>query len=53
MNKWLEAFAYKITIGWRVFAVAGLITVGIALLTVSYQAIKAAIANPMKSLRTE
>ncbi len=53
MNKWLEAFAYKITIGWWVFAVAGLITVGVALLTVSYQAIKAAIANPVKSLRTE
>jgi putative ABC transport system permease protein len=53
MNKWLEDFAYKINIGWWVFAVAGLVTVGIALLTVSYQAIKAAIVNPVKSLRTE
>jgi putative ABC transport system permease protein len=53
MNKWLEDFAYKITIEWWVFAVAGLITVGIALLTISYQAIKAAVANPIKSLRTE
>ena len=53
MNKWLEDFAYKTTIGWWVFAVAGLITVGIALLTVSFQSIKAAISNPVKSLRTE
>jgi putative ABC transport system permease protein len=53
MNNWLEDFAYKIIIEWWVFAIAGLITVGMALLTVSYQAIKAAIANPVKSLRTE
>ena len=53
MNKWLEDFAYKITIGWWVFAVAGLVTVGIALLTVSFQTIKAAVSNPVKSLRTE
>jgi len=53
MNKWLEDFAYKIDIGWGVFAIAALITIGIALLTVSFQAIKAAIANPVKSLRTE
>jgi putative ABC transport system permease protein len=53
MNKWLQNFAYKINIGWEVFAIAGLVTVLIALLTVSYQSIKAAIANPVKSLRTE
>jgi hypothetical protein len=53
MNKWLENFAYKITIGWKVFAIAGLVTVGIALFTISFQAIKAAIANPVKSLRSE
>jgi putative ABC transport system permease protein len=53
MNKWLEDFAYKISIDWWVFAVAGLVTVGIALLTVSFQTIKAAISNPVKSLRTE
>jgi putative ABC transport system permease protein len=53
MSKWLEDFAYKINIGWWVFAIAALITIGIALLTVSLQAIKAAVANPVKSLRTE
>ena len=53
MNKWLEDFAYKINIGGWVFAAAGLITAGIALLTVSFQCVKAAITNPVKSLRTE
>jgi putative ABC transport system permease protein len=53
MNKWLEDFAYKVNIGWWVFAVAGLVTISIALLTVSYQCIKAANANPGKNLRTE
>ena len=53
MNKWLEGFAYKITISWWMFLVAGMIAVMIALITVSFQAIKAAIANPVKSLRTE
>jgi ABC-type antimicrobial peptide transport system permease subunit len=53
MNNWLEDFAYKIMIGWWVFAIAGLITVGIALLTISFQVIKAAISTPVKSLRTE
>jgi len=53
MNKWLEDFAYKINMGWWVFAAAGMITAGIALLTVSYQCLKAANANPGKSLRTE
>ena len=53
MNKWLEDFAYRIPIQWWVFPVAGIAALGIALLTVSSQAIKAAIANPVKSLRTE
>ncbi len=53
VNKWLENFAYHITVHWWVFAIAGLVTLLIALLTVSFQAIKAAIANPAKSLRTE
>jgi putative ABC transport system permease protein len=53
MNKWLQSFAYRINIDWWMFAVAGLIALLIALITVSFQAIKAAIANPVKSLRTE
>jgi putative ABC transport system permease protein len=53
MNKWLEDFAYRIDIGWWVFVIAGVIALLIALLTVSFQAIRAAIANPVKSLRTE
>jgi len=53
MHKWLEGFAYRITISWWVFVVAGITAILIALLTVSFQAIKAAISNPVKSLRTE
>lgn len=53
MDKWLQDFAYRITISWWIFALAGFTAVAIALLTVSYQAIKAAMANPVKSLRTE
>ncbi|MCW3106143.1 MAG: transporter permease [Segetibacter sp.] len=53
MNKWLQGFAYHITVSWWVFVVAGIATVLIALLTVSFQAIKAAVANPVKSLKTE
>jgi putative ABC transport system permease protein len=53
MNKWLGDFAYRVDIGWWVFVVAGVVALVIALLTVSFQAIKAAIANPVKSLRTE
>ena len=53
MNEWLTDFAYRINIKWWVFAVAGVIAVFIALVTVSSQAIKAGIANPVKSLRTE
>jgi putative ABC transport system permease protein len=53
MNKWLEDFAYRINISWWMFVVAGLGALIVALLTVSFQAIKAALANPVKSLRTE
>jgi putative ABC transport system permease protein len=53
MNKWLESFAYRITIGWWVFLAAGVIALGIALLTVSFQTVRAALANPVKSLKTE
>jgi putative ABC transport system permease protein len=52
-NQWLQNFAYKINISWTVFVIAGLFAVFIALITVSFQAIKAAITNPVKSLRTE
>ncbi|MEP7233484.1 MAG: ABC transporter permease [Ginsengibacter sp.] len=53
MNKWLENFAYKTSVSWWIFVLAALITFGIALITVSIKAIKAARANPVKSLRTE
>ena len=53
MHKWLQDFAYKINISWWVIGVAGLTAIIIALITVSFQAIKAAIANPVESLRTE
>ena len=53
MNRWLEDFAYKITIEWWVFALAGLLAMGIALLIVSFRSIKAALMNLIKSLRSE
>ncbi|HEX2630793.1 MAG TPA: FtsX-like permease family protein, partial [Chitinophagaceae bacterium] len=53
MDRWLQDFAYRINIGWVVFLVAGLAALLIAVLTVSFQAIRAALANPVKSLRTE
>ncbi|MEJ7827534.1 MAG: ABC transporter permease [Segetibacter sp.] len=53
MNKWLQDFAYKTDISWWVFVIAGIAALMIALFTVSFQAIKAAIANPVKSLKTE
>jgi putative ABC transport system permease protein len=53
MNKWLREFAYRIHITWFTFALSGLTAILIALLTISFQSIKAAIANPVKSLRTE
>jgi len=53
MNKWLADFAYRINIEWWVFALAGVVAFGIALATMSYQAIKTALMNPVKSLRME
>jgi putative ABC transport system permease protein len=53
MDKWLEDFAYKTEISWTVFAIAGLLALLIAMVTISYQSIRAALANPVKSLRTE
>lgn len=53
MHNWLNDFAYRINIGWWIFLTAGLLAVFIALATISFQAIKAAVANPVKSLRTE
>ncbi|UFH56963.1 ABC transporter permease [Spirosoma sp. KNUC1025] len=53
MNRWLEDFAYRIDVQWWVFVLAGLLALVIALLTVSFQSIKAALMNPVKSLRSE
>jgi len=52
-TKWLQEYAYHVDVQWWVFAIAGISACGLALVTVSYQAIKAAVANPVKSLRTE
>ena len=53
MNQWLDNFPYRITISWWMFAVAGVLAVVLALLTVSFQTVKASLANPVKNLRTE
>ncbi|MGN6402261.1 MAG: ABC transporter permease [Flavisolibacter sp.] len=53
MNKWLQNFAYQTSIGWQVFALTTFIAVFISFATISFQAVKAALANPVKSLRTE
>lgn len=53
MNKWLQGFAYKVDISWWVFALAGGLALTIALLTISFQSVKAALANPVKALRSE
>ncbi|AMR33931.1 hypothetical protein A0256_22030 [Mucilaginibacter sp. PAMC 26640] len=53
MHRWIQSFAYRITLSWWIFVSGGLIAIFIALGTISYQAIKAAIANPVKSLRNE
>lgn len=52
-HRWLEDFAYRIDVGWQTFAVAGLTAIGVALLTVSFQSMKAAMANPVNSLKDE
>ncbi|CAG5005459.1 hypothetical protein DYBT9275_03585 [Dyadobacter sp. CECT 9275] len=53
MNRWLEGFAYKIGIEWWMFVTVGMLAVGIGLLTISFQSIKAALMNPVKSLKME
>jgi len=53
MTKWLEGFAYKVSIGWFVFALAGLVAFAIALVTISFESIKSAMRNPIDSLRSE
>ena len=53
MNDWLKDFAYHTSISWWIFIVAGVVALAIALITVSFQAIRAAVTNPVKSLKTE
>lgn len=53
MNKWLQNYPYRVDIKWWVFAWAGLLSIIIAIVTVSFQAIRAALSNPVNSLRTE
>jgi putative ABC transport system permease protein len=53
MHNWLQDFAYRITIPWWIFLIAGIVAGLIAVVTISLQAIKAAVANPVKSLRSE
>jgi putative ABC transport system permease protein len=50
---WLQNFAYRTSISWWIFVIAGFLAVTIAMITVSYQALKADLANPVKSLRSE
>ncbi|WP_331576176.1 hypothetical protein [Puia sp.] len=52
-SSWLEAFAYRTPIGWWMLALAGAVALLIAMVTVSLQAVRAALANPVKSLRSE
>jgi ABC-type antimicrobial peptide transport system permease subunit len=53
MHQWLQDYAYRINVSWRIFFVGGLAAIIIALVTISFQAIKAAVANPVDSLRSE
>jgi putative ABC transport system permease protein len=53
MNEWLQNFSYRINISWQVFALTTVLAILIAFITISFQAVKAAIANPVKNLRTE
>ena len=53
MDRWLQGFAYSIGVSWWIFALVGIIVIGITLITVSFQSIKTSMANPVKSLRTE
>jgi putative ABC transport system permease protein len=53
LHQWLQAYAYRTDISWWIFAAAGIGAIGITLMTVSYQSIKAALVNPVNSLRSE
>ena len=53
IDKWLQGFAYNIGINWWIFIIAGIVVIAITLVTISFQSIKASLANPVKSLRTE
>lgn len=53
MHKWLQSYPYRVSVQWWVFVLAGILSMGIALVTVSWQAIRAALANPARSLRSE
>jgi putative ABC transport system permease protein len=53
MHRWLQDFAYRVSLSWWMFVMAGVVALIIALITISYQAVKAGMANPVKSLRTE
>jgi putative ABC transport system permease protein len=53
MNKWLQDYAYRINMQWWIFVLAGIVSLLIAFLTISFQALRAAMANPVKSLRSE
>ena len=53
MHEWLQGFAYRINIGWGLFAIAGILALLMANLAIGYQSVKAAIANPVDSLRSE
>jgi putative ABC transport system permease protein len=53
MKNWLQDFAFRVHISWWIFVIAGIFTILVSILTVSYQAIKAALMNPLKSLKTE
>ncbi|HEU5053623.1 MAG TPA: hypothetical protein VFT78_10940, partial [Hanamia sp.] len=53
VHKWLEDYAYRVEISWWIFLASLLVAIAIAFITISFQAIKAAVANPVKSLRSE
>jgi putative ABC transport system permease protein len=53
MNKWLQDFAYQVNLSWWIFAIAGVLVIAIAFATISFQSVKAALVNPVKSLKAE
>ncbi len=52
-QRWLQDFAYRIDLGWEIFALAGILALAIAFLTISFESLKAALANPVEALRYE